>query len=187
MQRVDPACIDTYPGIQITGKWLRNKDAWNEDQCDDSTCKIRCKQDGKSFNSNYGEEFGDGDIVECYDDFKGSLKNEGKCRFQNIHHQKLRNVYNNTALLITNDVYNILLGCYTNDVDSTGNDIYSLSGVSSVGACQELCNRNDNCKYFMYGSAVSLGTCWLKYERTTTLTPYNGLIFGPKMCGTRII
>ena len=93
----------------------------------------------------------------------------------------------NTALQIINDIYNMLLGCYTNDVDSPGNDLYSLSGVSSVGACQELCNRNDNCQYFMYGSAVSLGTCWLKYGRVTTLTPYNGLIFGPKLCGTRIL
>ena len=81
----------------------------------------------------------------------------------------------------------MLLGCYTNDVDSPGNDIYSLSGVSSVGACQQHCNLKDNCQYFMYGSAVSLGTCWLKYGRVTTLTPYNGLIFGPKLCGTRIL
>ena len=94
---------------------------------------------------------------------------------------------NNTALQIINDIYNMLLGCYTNDVDSPGNDIYSLSGVSSVGACQQHCNLKDNCQYFMYGSAVSLGTCWLKYGRVTTLTPYNGLIFGPKLCGTRIL
>ena len=93
---------------------------------------------------------------------------------------------NNTTLQFINDIGNILLGCYTNDVDSPGNDIYSLGGVSSVGACQEQCNLKDNCQYFMYGSAVHLGTCWLKYERTTILTPYNGLIFGPKLCGTRI-
>ena len=97
MQPVDPACIVTYPGIQITGKWFRNKDAWNEDQCVGSTCKVRCNKDGKSFNSNYGEGFGDGDIVECYDDFKGSLKTSsqkdgGKCKRGHIHHQVLRNV-----------------------------------------------------------------------------------------------
>ena len=76
----------------------------------------------------------------------------------------------------------MLLECYTYDVNSPDNDIDTINGVSSAAACQELCNGNIKCKYFLYGSTVSSGKCWLKSKRIPTLKKQEGLIFGPKIC-----
>ena len=71
---VDAACVIKYPGKDTIGQWYRMENKWHDGICDDSTCKIRCKKDGSSFNSDYGPSFGNGDIVRCYDNFRAGKK-----------------------------------------------------------------------------------------------------------------
>ena len=77
-------------------------------------------------------------------------------------------------------------------MDSYGNDIDIKLGSSNApiidaNACQSLCQERDDCAYFLYGKNWNIPNfgrrdiCWLK-SRKTTLTDYNGLVFGPKYC-----
>ena len=67
---VDSACVIQYPGNRTVGKWYRTMES-RPTLCDDETCMVRCKEDGSSFHSDAGPEYGDGDVVTCYDDFRG--------------------------------------------------------------------------------------------------------------------
>ena len=81
--------------------------------------------------------------------------------------------------------------CFVKNVDSNGEDIdikigTSADPISDVEACQKLCQQSDECMYFLYGknfehNGKTFDVCWLKSTKTT-LTPYNGLVFGPKRC-----
>lgn len=72
--------------------------------------------------------------------------------------------------------------CFTRNVNSPGHDIGLRTGISSANECQQICNSNSNCKYFVYGDTAFPNNCVLKSERVTHLTQYSGLIFGPKTC-----
>jgi hypothetical protein len=77
--------------------------------------------------------------------------------------------------------------CFTNHVNSPGNDIGSRTGISSAEQCQEICKNDRNCKYFVYGSSAFSKTCFLKSDKVAHLTQHNGLIFGPKSCGKPLL
>ena len=77
------------------------------------------------------------------------------------------------------------LECYTRNVDSYGNDIKILNGISSASACQILCLNNAGCNYFVYGPQTM---CHLKSNeqiesKNKRIIAHAGLIFGPKRCG----
>ena len=64
-----------------------------------------------------------------------------------------------------------------------GSDIDFKKDIPSVADCQELCKNNDECKYFLYGeTGIHSKNCWLKNEIAESLTPLEGMIFGPKTC-----
>ena len=82
--------------------------------------------------------------------------------------------------------------CFTTNVDSFGNDVDIKLGtwfapIGDAEACQQLCQQNTACNYFLYGKDFNIPNlgrrdiCWLKSAQTT-LTPYTGLVFGPKRC-----
>ena len=73
--------------------------------------------------------------------------------------------------------------CFTSNVNSAGSDIGSRSGVSSAKECQQICNANSRCKYFVFGKSAYVGKCFLKSDKATHLSQYDGLVFGPKTCG----
>ena len=72
--------------------------------------------------------------------------------------------------------------CFIRNVNSPGHDIGLRTGISSANECQQICNSNSNCKYFVYGDTAFPNNCVLKSERVTHLAQYNGIIFGPKIC-----
>ena len=82
--------------------------------------------------------------------------------------------------------------CFMKDVDSFGYDIDIKTGtdtdpINDADACQELCQKNDDCIYFVYGKNFDVpllgerDVCWLKNNKTE-LKPHKDLIFGPKRC-----
>ena len=82
--------------------------------------------------------------------------------------------------------------CFVKNVDSYGYDIDIKIGTSAdpirnVETCQKLCQKRDDCMYFLYGKNFepNLDVCWLKSTKTA-LTPYNGLVFGPKRCSGNV-
>ena len=82
-------------------------------------------------------------------------------------------------------MYNILVECFIYDVDSPAYDVDYHSGISSKYACQEVCHDNANCEYFVFDFAS--GGCWLKSDRVSSFTTKEGIVFGPKSCGTIIV
>ena len=72
--------------------------------------------------------------------------------------------------------------CYTANVNSPGNDIETRNGITSAEKCQEICENNRDCKYFVYGKTNLAGSCFLKSEKVDHLSQHDGLVFGPKEC-----
>ena len=67
----------------------------------------------------------------------------------------------------------------TNNADSYGNDITSVTNTS-LDNCQLLCNNNDNCAGIVFGKSGSyLNTCWIKNSMATA-SPNNDLDFYTK-------
>jgi len=65
---VSERCGNEQPTDVIVGSWYRMKAAWNQEaECGpDTTCAWRCRDDGTAIYSDYGDEEGPGDIVECH-------------------------------------------------------------------------------------------------------------------------
>ena len=78
-----------------------------------------------------------------------------------------------------------MLGCFTNNVDSPGNDVRTFIGTPSAEECQQLCQKDSRCKYFMFKARFVWGfinACWLKSQKAETLRPKSGFVLGPKCC-----
>ena len=86
----------------------------------------------------------------------------------------------------TKEMYYVLLECFDNDLDSPENDVHLTDGIASAAKCQDLCKNYGDCNYFTHGSTAHPGKCWLKSKKATSLISHPGIIFGPKICGTKI-
>lgn len=62
---VSSSCIAEEPSDIVQGSWYRMPSSWHDGKCDDSTCDMRCRENGVAFDSDYGPEYGVGDLIQC--------------------------------------------------------------------------------------------------------------------------
>ena len=82
--------------------------------------------------------------------------------------------------------------CFSYDTDSPFNDIkpapYASNGAfgtQSAHECQQLCQRVNDCKFFLFDTRftkIDSIKCWLKTGKSFILPPTAGTILGPKHC-----
>ena len=80
------------------------------------------------------------------------------------------------------------LGCFEMDKDSPGNDVGFIWNPRSAEECQNRCQQNSRCNFFLFKRNVYwiFNGCWLKSQKASNLRDSSGFILGPKSCGKNI-
>eukprot|EP00922_Rhytidocystis_sp_ex-Travisia-forbesii_P027459 GHVS01040212.1.p1 GENE.GHVS01040212.1~~GHVS01040212.1.p1 ORF type:complete len:412 (-),score=23.07 GHVS01040212.1:172-1407(-) len=88
------------------------------------------------------------------------------------------------SLTSTQDCLHEPCGCFEVDVNYSGYDVTSYTGVANPSTCQSKCESNSSCAFFQW--ANSSKKCWLKSSRAfmgSTSDTSDRLVVGPKQCG----